>query len=64
MRSKVVDVLMKRDNMTEQEAKKLVSRVSEEITNAIENDEYDLVEEIMYSDLGLEMDYIDDVLYL
>lgn len=64
MRSKVVDVLMKRDNMTEQEAKKLVSRVSEEITEAIENGEYELVEDIMYSDLGLEMDYIDDVLYL
>lgn len=62
--SKVVDILMKRDNITKEEAQNLVSRVSEEITNAIEASDYELVEDIMYSDLGLEMDYIDDVLYL
>lgn len=61
---RVIKILMDRDNMTEQEAKKLVSRVSEEVTQAIECGNYDEVEDIMYSELGLEMDYIDDVLCL
>ena len=61
---RVIEILMKRDNITEQEAKKLVSRVSEEITYAIEAGQYDEVEDIMYTELGLEMDYIGEVLYL
>lgn len=59
---KVVDILMRRDNLTKQEAQNLISQVKNDISDAICSGDYDLVEDIMYSDLGLEMDYIDQLL--
>lgn len=62
--NRVVNILMSRDGITEKKARRLVSQVSEEVTNAIEAGRYDEVEQIMYSELRLEMDYIDDILYV
>ena len=53
---------MERDHMTEQEAKNAVSRARTEIYSAIEDGGYDAAEDIMYLLLGLEMDYIFDIL--
>ena len=56
----VVRVLMNRDGITESEAEKMVNDVREMIYNC--NGDYDEAEEIMSSELGLEMDYITDIL--
>lgn len=58
--SEVVRVLMQRDGITKSEAEKMVSDVREMIYNC--NGDYDEAEEIMMSELGLEMDYITDII--
>lgn len=60
--NKVVEILMERDNMTEQEAEKVVEQARAEIHFAAENGCYDEAEDIMYSLLGLEMDYLLDII--
>jgi len=60
--NRVVKILMGRDNMTREEAEHLLNQVRDEMNDAIAEGDYDLAEDIMYSDLGLEMDYIMDVL--
>lgn len=63
--NKVVDILMKRDNMSKDEAEQLFNRVRNEIYEVLEDEGgYDDVEDIMYCELGLEMDYIHDILYV
>ena len=54
----VKQILMDRDDMTAEEADELIEEVREEIQIAASNGDYELVEDIMYGDLGLEMDYI------
>lgn len=54
----VKQILMDRDDMTAKEAEELIEEVREEIQIAASNGDYELVEDIMYGDLGLEMDYI------
>lgn len=56
------EVLMQRDGMTEEEALDLMSDVRSEIYDAISDGDFDLAEDLMYGDLGLEMDYIFDLL--
>lgn len=60
--NRVVRILMERDSMTREEAEHLLNQVRDEMNDAIAEGDYDLAEDIMYSDLGLEMDYIMDVL--
>ena len=54
----IKQILIDRDDMTAKEAEDLIAEVKEEIQIAAENGDYGLVEDIMYGDLGLEMDYI------
>ena len=56
----VVAILMKRDGMSRAEA---IARVTE-VRGMIEdvNGDYDETEQIMIDELGLEMDYIFDIL--
>jgi polyhydroxyalkanoate synthesis regulator phasin len=61
--NKVVKVLMSRDNMSRDEAEHYLQNVYKEIDEALAEDDYGLVEDIVYSELGLEMDYIFDILY-
>lgn len=61
--NRVVKILMRRDNMTEAEALDLITTTKEDIEIAMEDGDYDLVEDIMMDDLGLEMDYIFDILW-
>lgn len=56
--NKVVKILMDRDGLTQKEAEKLVSETREEILAA---DPWDM-EEIIFYNLGLEPDYIIDIL--
>ena len=54
---------MQRDGMTRREAEKSVTLCTGEIEDAIACGDFDLVEDIVAGDLGLEMDYIFDLLY-
>ena len=56
------DVLMQRDGMSAEEATELMEETRSEIFDAIHAGDFDLAEDIMMCDLGLEMDYILDFL--
>ena len=58
--NKVVDILCRRDNISFEEAEAKVSEVRELLSEV--NGSYDSAEEIMANELGLEMDYIMDIL--
>lgn len=61
MRS-IKEILMDRDGMTSEEADELIEAVREDINFAAECGDYELAEDIMLGDLGLEMDYIFELL--
>ena len=59
----ILDILMNRDGMTQEEASDLINGVRCEVYNILDNGgSYNDIEELMYSELGLEMDYIHDIL--
>lgn len=60
--NRVVSILMKRDGYSEAEAIKIVNDCREEMNEAIADGDYDLAEDILACDLGLEPDYIFDIL--
>ena len=62
--NKVVEILMRRDGLTESEASTWLSEVKSEIDEALASEEYSLVEDIVASELGLEMDYILDIMFM
>lgn len=61
MRS-IKEILIDRDGMTSEEADELIEAVREDINFAAECGDYELAEDIMLGDLGLEMDYIFELL--
>lgn len=61
MKNKVVEILMKRDGLTEREAKQLLNETRKMIYNC--NGNYDEMEDIVIDQLGLELDYIFDILF-
>lgn len=58
--NKIIEILMKRDNLTKEEAINLINETREMLYDC--NLDIDKAEDIMYSQLGLEMDYIMDIL--
>ena len=60
--NRVVKILMKRDGLSKEDAYDLVNEVRAKMQDAIACGDYDLAEEIIESDLGLEPDYIFDIL--
>lgn len=60
--SRIIDILMKRDGVTKEEARNTLQETREMINDAIASGNFDEVEDIMYSELGLEMDYIDELI--
>lgn len=55
-------VLIKRDGLTEDEAKLARKQAMEDIEEMIAFGDYDSVEDILAGDYGLEMDYIFDLI--
>lgn len=53
-KEEVIDIFMRRDNMTREEAIEEINYISDEI-NCLD---YDEVEDFLLYDYGLEMDYI------
>lgn len=58
----IKQILMDRDGMTAEEANELIEAVREDINFAASTNDFELAEDIMYGDLGLEMDYIFELL--
>lgn len=54
----VIEILMKRDGLTKEEAKDLISETREEIMS---NDPFE-ADDILMSNLGLEPDYLFEIL--
>lgn len=60
--NEIIRILMERDGMDLKEAKSVLRDVKSEMEEAIADGDYELAEEIMASELGLELDYIFDIL--
>lgn len=60
--NEIIRILMTRDGYTKEEAKEIYEEVMEEVYDAISTGDYSLAEDIFESDLGLEPDYLLNVL--
>ena len=60
--NRIVKILMERDGMTKKEATDLFKEVKEMVIDAAESGDYSKAEDIILSELGLEIDYIFDIL--
>lgn len=54
----IVDILVRRDELSEKEAQDLVEDVQKQIDDALEIGDSDEVETILQEELGLEPDYL------
>lgn len=59
---RVVRLIMKRDGLSYEDAKTEVSNTVDEMYEALESGDSDQVEEILMNNLGLEPDYIPQLL--
>lgn len=60
--NRIIKILMERDDLTEIEATKVFENAKSELIDAISGTSILEPEEVMYEELGLEMDYIFDIL--
>jgi len=58
----IINILMRRDGISEEEAWNLVNECREEIEEAIARGDYIETDDIIASYLGLEPDYIIDII--
>jgi len=59
---RIVKILMRRDGLTEEEAKKEVKDFMESIQEDIQNGDLEEIEDTLMSWFGLEPDYVFDVI--
>lgn len=59
---KIISILMKRDGLSFEEARRQCESTVTEVRMAIASGDFLLAEELMMSDLGLEPDYLMDIL--
>lgn len=62
MTKRIVQILMKRDGLSKDEAIALLKDVREDVYECIDKGDYAGAEDIMLDELGLEMDYIFDLI--
>jgi len=60
--NRVVKILMQRDGLTKEEAIDAINDARTEIYSAVEDGDYEEAEDIMQSLLGLEADYLLDII--
>lgn len=58
----IISILMRRDNITENEAQNIVNECIDELSEAIMHGNYSEAEDIVASYLSLEPDYLDILL--
>ena len=59
---RVVKILMNRDGISAQDAIEEIKIFKEDAQEAIDNGDFDEVEELLMNDLGLEPDYLFDLI--
>lgn len=60
--NKIVSILMRRDGISELEATNLVEDVRDQVLDAAMRGAYQECEDIFMDELGLELDYLDELL--
>ena len=60
--NRIIKILMERDGITEAEARKMYDDCYAELIDSIEGNSCLMPEEVLMGELGLEMDYIFDLL--
>lgn len=62
--NRIVRILMKRDDLSEQEAQELFDECHRRLMDeAVPSGDSELAEEILCEELGLELDYLMDLLF-
>jgi nucleoid DNA-binding protein len=59
----LLQTIMRRDNLTENEANEVINEVREIMQDAVDQGNFMEAEEIFMQELGLEADYIIDLYY-
>lgn len=62
MMNRVVEILMKRDGVTEEEAKSMGESCASELADAVYGTSLVEPDEVIMNELGLEPDYLEDIL--
>lgn len=63
MMNRIVQILMERDELTQQEAQQMFDECRQHLMDeAVPSGDCELAEEILAEDLGLELDYLIDML--
>lgn len=60
--NRVVGILMKRDHNTKEEAESRLAECRRLCDECLVSGDYESMEDMIYSEFGLEMDYIFDIL--
>lgn len=62
MNNNLVELLMRRDHLTREEAIEMLFTCKEDLERAVSDGNYGDVDDIIMDDLGLEPDYLFDIL--
>lgn len=63
MMNRIVQILMERDELSQQEAQQMFGECRQRLIHeAVPSGDCELAEEILVEDLGLELDYLMDIL--
>lgn len=62
MNNNLIELLMRRDHISRKEATEMLFTCREDINRAVEEGNYYEVDDIIMDDLGLEPDYLYDIL--
>ena len=62
MNNNLIELLMRRDNISHNEAIRMLFTCKEDLERAVDEGNYNEVDDIIMDDLGLEPDYLFDIL--
>lgn len=62
MNNNLIELLMRRDNISRNEAIEMLFTCKEDLERAVDEGNYNEVDDIIMDDLGLEPDYLFDIL--
>lgn len=62
MNNNLIELLMRRDNISRNEAIEMLFTCKEDLERAVDDGNYNEVDDIIMDDLGLEPDYLFDIL--
>lgn len=62
MNNNLIELLMRRDNISRNEAIEMLFTCKEDLERAVDDGNYNEVDDIIMDDIGLEPDYLFDIL--